>query len=174
MKFKLFLAMILTVGLLAACGGSDDNGTEEEGTDVVTAASFAADAEGLHAAASENGTWIIIPESDLTLSEDLVVTGTFHNSGDESEDVYRKIAAYTQDDDRNIVDQWVITVPQLVVQSENLNFQGGTLDGDVYVEADGFLLHATATVTGDVIFASEEFEASASLEGTVEGETSVE
>ncbi len=175
MKFKWLLAMLLTVGLLAACGGTDETDTtDEEGTDAVSAASFAEDEEGLHAAADENGTWIIIPTSDMTLEEDLVVAGTFHNGDDENEDVYRKIAAYTQDDDRNIVDQWTITVPQLVVQSENLNFQGGTLDGDVYVEADGFLLHETATVTGDVIFANEDYQASASLDGTVEGEATVE
>ncbi|MBM7543173.1 hypothetical protein [Amphibacillus cookii] len=176
MKFKWLLAMLLTVGLLAACGGGTDetDTADEEGTDAVSAASFAEDAEGLHAAADENGTWIIIPTSDMTLEEDLVVAGTFHDGDDENEDVYRKIAAYTQDDDRKIVDQWTITVPQLVVQSENLNFQGGTLDGDVYVEADGFLLHETATVTGDVIFANEDYQASADLAGTVEGEVTVE
>ncbi|WP_067841251.1 hypothetical protein [Amphibacillus sediminis] len=175
MKFKLFLAMILTIGLLAACGGANDTDkSDDNDADTVTAASFADDGEALKLAASENGTWIIIPQSDMTLEEDLVVSGTFHDGGEESGDIYRKIAAYTQDDDRNIVDQWKITVPQLVVQSENLNFQGGTLDGDVYVEADGFLLHETATVTGTITFANADYQASAQIDGTVEGDVVVE
>ncbi|WP_253288907.1 hypothetical protein [Amphibacillus sp. MSJ-3] len=184
LKFKLFLAMILAVGLLAACGGNDDveedtadNNTADETTDetdVVTAASFVTDEEGMHAAAGENGTWIIIATEDLTLEDELVVTGTFHDKADEANDIYRKIAAYDQDEDKNITAQYTITTPRLVVQSENLNFQGGTLDGDVYVEADGFQLHETSTVTGDIIFANEDVEASADIAGTVEGETIVE
>ncbi|PXW88456.1 hypothetical protein DES38_11224 [Streptohalobacillus salinus] len=177
MKFKLFLAMILSVALLAACGSddtsSDDNGADED-TDTVTAASQADDAEGLHEAASEDGTWIVIPTQDMTFEEDLVVAGEFRDGGEEDGDIYRKIAAYTQDDERNIIDQWTLTMPRLVVQSENLNFQGGTVDGDVYVEADGFLLHESATVTGDIVFANADYEASSDIQGTVEGETSVE
>ncbi|SDC55151.1 hypothetical protein SAMN05421734_11125 [Pelagirhabdus alkalitolerans] len=176
MKLKVFLGMLIAVMVLAACGaeGVEEDAGDDEETDAVAAASFADDPEGLHAAAGEDGTWIIIPENDMTLDEDLVVTGTFYDGDDEDEGVYRKFAAYTQDDDRNIVDQWTITVPTLVVESENLNFQGGTVDGDVYVDADDFLLHETATVTGDVVFANEDFEASADLDGTVEGDVSVE
>ncbi|WP_440897272.1 hypothetical protein ACS127_04720 [Amphibacillus sp. Q70] len=180
MKFKLFLAMILAVGLLAACGGNDDGAdgdtaddtTEEE--DVVTAASFVNDEDGMHAAAAEDGTWIILPTEDVTLENELVVAGTFHDKDDESSDVYRKLAPYTQDEDHNIEEQYTITTPRLVVQSENLNFQGGTLAGDVYVEADGFQLDESSTVTGDLTFANEDYEASAEINGTVEGETTVE
>lgn len=175
MKFKVFLSMLLAVVLLAACGGTDNGDQEtEEDTDVVAAASFVEDEEGLQAASDENGKWIIIPTTDINLGEELVVAGTFHDGGDESKDVYRKIAAYEQDDDRNITAQHTITTSRLVVQSENLNFQGGTLDGDVYVEADGFQLHETATITGDLVFANADFEASADISGTVEGETTVE
>ena len=175
MKFRLLLSILLTVSLLAACGGGDTDSKDDNGeTDVVTAASFVEDEEGLQAASDENGTWIIIPTTDITLEGDLVVSGTFHNGDDESEDVYRKIAAYDQDDDRNITAQYTVTTPRLVVKSENLNFQGGTLAGDVYVEADGFQLHETATVTGNIVFANADYEASADISGTVEGETSVE
>jgi cytoskeletal protein CcmA (bactofilin family) len=176
MKFKLFLAMILSVALLAACGSDDTSSddTTDEGTDATTAASFADDGEALKEAASENGTWIIIPTQDMTVEGELVVAGEFRNGGEEDGDIYRKIAAYTQDDERNIIDQWTITTDRLVVQSENLNFQGGILEGDVYVEANGFQLHETATVTGDVVFANADYEASATLDGTVEGEVSVE
>lgn len=181
MKFKLFLAMIIAIALLAACGadgvgpGAEEDAPEEEnGTDVATSASQALDEDELREAAGENGTWIVIPMGDMHLDTDLVVAGEFHNQGDEDNDVYRKIAAYTQDEDRNIIDQWTITVPRLVIQSENTNFQGGFVDGDIYVEADGFLLHESATVMGDLIFANEDVEASATVDGEVQGETVVE
>ncbi|MCZ0703590.1 hypothetical protein J2T56_001812 [Natronobacillus azotifigens] len=175
MKFKLFLAMILAVALLAACAVNDDeNGEGENDSDVVTAASFVDTPEEFALSTSENGTWIVIPNGDLTIEEEVVVEGTFYNNDDEDSDLYRKIAAYTQDDDRNIIDQWTITVPQLTIQSENTNFHGGILDGDIYVEANGFLLHETSTVEGDLIFANEEYEASADVAGTVNGEIVVE
>lgn len=175
MKFKLFIAMILTVGFLAACTADESEPEQtDDDTDVVAAASFAEDAEAFIAAASADGTWIVIPESDLTIDEEVVVAGTFHNNDDEDQDLYRKIAAYTQDDDRNIVDQWTITVPQLTIQSENTIFHGGTLDGDVYVEANGFHLQQDATIEGNLTFASEDYQASAEIAGTVNGETVVE
>jgi len=176
MKFKLLLAMILTVGLLAACV-AEETEPEEEEADVVASASFAEDAESFIEAASADGTWIVIPTKDLTIEEEVVVAGTFYggkDAEDEDAEIYRKIAAYTQDDDRNIIDQWTITVPQLTIQSENTIFYGGTLAGDVYVEVDGFALQEDATIEGNLTFASEDYQASAEINGTVNGDTVVE
>ena len=183
MKFKVFLTLLLAVGLLVACGGNDtdtgktDGGTETDGeteTDVVAAASFVGDAEELKATAGDNGAWIIIPTTDISMEDELVITGTFHDQGDDSNDVYRKFAAYETDADQNITANRKITTPRLVVQSENLYFKGGILEGDVYVEAEGFVLDETATITGNLVFANADVEASADISGTVEGETTVE
>lgn len=183
MKFKVFLTLLLAVGLLVACGGNDtdtgktDGGTETDGeteTDVVAAASFVGDAEELKATAGDNGAWIIIPTTDISMEDELVITGTFHDQGDDSNDVYRKLAAYETDADQNITANRKITTPRLVVQSENLYFKGGILEGDVYVEAEGFVLDETATITGNLVFANADVEASADISGTVEGETTVE
>ena len=175
MKLKLFFTLLLVTVFMVACGDTDNGGDDTtDDTDVVTASSQVADEESIQTAASEDGTWIIIATEDITLSDELVVEGTFYNRDDEDADLYRKIAAYDQDDEQNITDQYTIETSRLVVQSENVNFQGGTLAGDIYVEADGFQLHETSTVTGDIIFANEDFEASADISGTVEGEVSVE
>lgn len=181
MKFKVFLTLLLAVGLLVACGGNGaedaDKGADTDAdtdADVVAAASFVGNADELIATAGDNGAWIIIPTTDISVDEELVVSGTFHDQGDEANDVYRKLAAYDTDEDQNITEQRTITTPRLVVKSENLYFKGGTLDGDVYVEADGFELDETATITGDLVFANADVEASATITGTVEGETSVE
>ncbi|MDL4843102.1 hypothetical protein [Aquibacillus rhizosphaerae] len=183
MKFRLFLLSILVVGLLAACGSDDqasneetteDDATAEEGeADVVTTASLVNDADAFVNAVSENGTWIIATLGDVTIEEDVVVAGEFHDKGDEANDIYRKIAPYTQDEDHNITESFTITVPKLTVQSENLKLQGGTLAGDVYVEANGFTLDASATIDGNLYFASEDVQATAVIDGTVTGANEV-
>ena len=104
----------------------------------------------------------------------MTVAGTFYDKDDEDGDVYRKLALYAQDEDRNVTDEYTLYVGTMIVESPNFRIQEGTVDGDVYVEADGFELY-NATVTGDVTFASQEFMDSALLdEGTVEGEVSVD
>lgn len=185
MKFKLFLAMILSVSLLAACGSDEDASSEskdevteedatEEEADVVTTASIVDEAGAFVDAVSEDGTWIIATLNDITIEEEVVVAGEFYDKDDDSSDIYRKIAPYTQDDEHVIIDSFTITVPKLTVQSENLNFQGGTLAGDVYVEANGFQLHESANIDGNLTFANQEFQDSADISGEVSGETTVE
>ncbi|WP_235988956.1 polymer-forming cytoskeletal protein [Aquibacillus kalidii] len=182
MKFKAFLLSFLLVGFLAACGGEDeqtsaekDTDTEktEEATDVVTTASIVNDADAFVSAVSKEGTWIIATLGDLTIEEEVVVAGEFHDKGDAAEAIYRKIAPYTQDEDHNITESFTITVPKLTVQSENLRIQGGVIKGDVYVEANGFNLHESAKVDGNVYFASEDVKATAAIDGEVTGATEV-
>lgn len=177
MKLKLFLAMILSISLLAACGSDNDpsnNDTANEEAAVVTTASIVDEAEAFTAAVSEDGTWIIATLNDITLEEEVVVAGEFHNKGEVANDIYRKIAPYTQDEDHNITDSFTITTPKMTVQSENLNFQGGTLAGDVYVEVHGFKLDESATIEGNLTFATEEYQESADIAGEVTGEITVE
>ncbi|MNP15967.1 hypothetical protein D3C76_1083420 [compost metagenome] len=81
---------------------------------------------------------------------------------------------YAQDADKNITAQYTLTVPKFTVQSENLKVQGGTIKGDVYVEANGFNLHETATIDGNLYFANEDVKATAVLDGKVTGETKVQ
>ncbi|MEQ6388399.1 polymer-forming cytoskeletal protein [Bacillaceae bacterium S4-13-58] len=191
-KWTAILAALLLVGLLAACGADEDANASEENNetnnaaknneentgndgvaDVVTTASIVDNADAFVSAVSESGTWIIATLNDLTFDEEVVVAGEFHDKGDAANDIYRKIAPYTQDEDHNITESFTLTMPQLTVRSENLNFQGGILKGDVYVEANGFQLHETATIDGNLYFASEEAQASAAIDGQVTGSTEV-
>jgi len=178
--FMSFLSLLL-VGFLAACGADEEEQTDENATndteeteeteeDVVTTASLVDEPDAFVDAVSEDGTWIIATLDDIAIDEDVVVAGEFYDKDDESSDIYRKIAPYTQDEDHNITDSFTITVPSLTVQSENLNFQGGTLEGDMIVEANGFMLDETATIDGNLQFANEEAESSATIDGEVTGE----
>ena len=44
--------------------------------------------------------------ADITLDEEVVVAGEFHDKDDATQDVYRKLALYTQDKDHNVLDRF--------------------------------------------------------------------
>ncbi|TVP91700.1 polymer-forming cytoskeletal protein [Alkalibacterium sp.] len=176
-------AVIALGGFLAACDTDDDaaddmevvdEGEETEDEDAVTAASITDDADQVVASLSTDGNWITAITDDVDVSDDITVAGTFHNQDDEDQEEYRKLALYAQDEDRNVTDEFTLSVGTMTVESPNFRIQEGTLDGDVYVDAEGFELY-NATVTGNVTFASEDLHEAAMLdEGTVEGEVSVD
>lgn len=143
--------------------------------DVLSTASVSSDPAVLETALSDEGNWIVAATSDITFDSDVTVAGEFHNKGDDTQDIYRKFALYSQDDDRNVTAEYTITVPQLIVESEGFNIVHGTVDGDILVKANNFVLDG-ATVTGNVTFEKQEYQDSAKLEendAKVEGEVSV-
>ena len=136
-------------------------GEEGETADVTTGATQVqvSDEASLLEGLSSNGAWIVMFEDDITTDEDLVMVDGFENKG-ESE---RKLALYQQDADRNLTASFTLTAPSITLQNENTRLQNGTFVGDVYVEANGFKL-VGGTIDGDLIFASEEFEASSEID----------
>ena len=176
-KLMTLLMMLMMATLLVACGGDDtaedngdDNAAEDNGSDATTAptqSNITDEASLLDAV--ENGGWIVIFTEDMETTEELVLT-----PGEQDGEPARKLALYTQDEDRNITGQFTLTTPKLTVKGENTRIQGGTLKGDVYVEANGFSL-PKGTIDGNLYFASEEYEASADLSGgTVTGSVEVQ
>ncbi len=99
----------------------------------------------------------------MTFDNDVTVDGEFHDKGDDSADIYRKFALYSQDEDRNVTAEYTVTVPKLIVNSENFNIVHGVIKGDVEVNANGFVLNG-AKVEGNVTFTSKEFQDSATLD----------
>lgn len=161
-KLGLVAVVVLALFLLAACGGDATDENQQEEADTVTTASIVSEEEAFIEAISSDGEWIIATLNDLSFEEELVVEGTFYNGGDSENDMYRKIAPYTQDDDRNVTDRFTITAPQMTITSPNTRFQAGIFEGDIIVEADGFSL-TDATVEGNIYFASEESQQSADI-----------
>lgn len=80
-----------------------------------------------------------------------MVEGTFYDGGDSENDIYRKIALYAQNDDYNVTDRHTITAPQMSIITPNTNFQVGTFEGNIIVEADSFIFKA-AIVKGNFYF----------------------
>lgn len=165
--------VLLSSGLLAACSPDkpkEDSSTPASSTvasekteDVVTSASITAKPEELVKSLSKDGNWITAATADITLDQDLVVDGEFHDKGSDSEAIYRKLALHTQDDKYNILENFTLTVPKIVVNSENFTVFYGTIKGDIEVNANGFSLIGTQ-VDGNITFTKEEYKESANLD----------
>ncbi|SET45340.1 polymer-forming cytoskeletal protein [Paenibacillus sp. NFR01] len=182
MKFvKVLMVAGISAALLAGCGSNNNNAnnaaapaaTNAEQTDAVTTASIVNQVDAFKSAVSDKGNWIVAILNDLTVPDEVVVAGEFHDKGKAENAIYRKLALYAQDADHNVTATYTLTVPKFTVQSENFRVQGGTVKGDVYVEANGFNLYKDAKIDGNLYFASEDVKATAKIEGTVTGATEV-
>ncbi|KPG68495.1 MULTISPECIES: polymer-forming cytoskeletal protein [unclassified Enterococcus] len=175
-KITLLAATLLMGGsLLAACSSDSDTSasssadttastaTTESTDDVVSTASVSDQTSVIEKALSADGNWIVAVTDDMTFDADVTVDGEFHDKGDDASDIYRKFALYSQDDDRNVTAEYTVTVPKLVVNSENFNIVHGVIKGDIEVNANGFVLNG-AKVEGNVTFTSQEFQDSATLD----------
>lgn len=191
---KSLLIAGMALALLAGCGnnanngntgntntGTTNNGNTNTGNntagngeaDAMTTPSIVNQPDAFVNAVSEQGTWIIATLNDLTIDQEVTVAGTFHDKGAADGDIYRKIALYAQDENHNITASYTLTVPQLTVKSENLRIQGGTVKGDVLVDAPGFNLDKTATIDGNLYFTSDDVKSSAAIDGKVTGKNEV-
>jgi len=111
--------------------------------------------------------------SDVCLDGELVVSGEFHQRDDPTQPLYRKLALYAQDADRNITAHYILTVPLMTVRSPNFRIQSGIVRGDIVVEADGFELYG-GVLLGNLTFRTQAQMDSAKLdEATIIGTVSV-
>lgn len=173
------LALILTVALAttAFVGCSKDTKTENtnnetvtetnetateettEEVDVVTTASLVNDNEAFEAGISKDGTWIVSVLNDLTFDKELVVDGDFKNGKkDEAtgEELFqRKIALYTQDENRKVTARFTLTAPKITFNSSFGSLEHGNFKGDVYVAGKNFKL-VNQTIEGNLYFLNQE------------------
>lgn len=171
---KLLAALIFTLTAVAfvACGQNNDTDTSDKGTteqnqdktdnenaDAITTASIVKENEAFEKAISKDGTWIISILNDLTFDKELLVDGDFKNGKkDEStgeEAFQRKIALYTQDEDRNITNKFTLTAPKLTFNSINGSIEHGTFKGDLYISGKNFKL-VNQVIDGNIYFLNQE------------------
>lgn len=120
--------------------------------DAVTTASLVDTGAAFEKGISKDGTWIISIAKDLVINKALVLDGDFLNGKGASQ---RKIALYSQDDAHVVTRMFTLMAQRLTVKSPDARIQGGTFDGNVYVEAKNFQLVNT-TVDGNIYFMNEE------------------
>lgn len=122
------------------------------GADVVTSASLVNTEADFIKAISKDGTWIVCLLQDLTIDKDLVVDGDFMNKKDPPVS-QRKLAFYSQDENRNVTARYTLTAPKMTINSIDCSIQHGTFRGDLYVAGKNFQLVDT-TVDGNLYFMS--------------------
>ncbi|WP_163192532.1 hypothetical protein [Clostridium thermarum] len=183
MKFK---ALLLTFTILSSlilgvgCGEKQTEPNKQQETtppqttppettpDVTTTASIVNDEAAFEKAISNTGTWIIATLKDLTFDRELVLDGEFKNGKKDNagnDIIQRKIALYTQNENREVTNRFTLTAPKLTINSPNARIQSGTFKGDLYVSAKNFQL-VDATVEGNVFFTSEEAQSTFKMDDT--------
>lgn len=169
MKIKsLALSMAVVAALLTGCGNKTEsadvktpetNTTTESKNDAVSGASQVNDEATFKEKISKDNTnFMIIINKDLTFTEDLVVESGIKKDKDGTEAPNRAIAPAAEDANLNITERYTLTVPNLIFAGENGKFENGILKGNIYVQAEGFILQ-DATVEGNIYFATEELKA---------------
>lgn len=167
MKSKKYLALLIVVMMISivvvGCGSKDTPQTQEpapaeteevedegEEADAVTSASVVDNNEDFLKSISKDGNWITAVLTDLTFEEELVLEGDgFESNGTPD----RKIGLYSTDADKNMT-SYTLTAPKLTIKSSPARMLNGTFIGDIYVDADNFLLQGMK-VEGNVYFTSE-------------------
>lgn len=165
----LTLSVALGVTLLAGCSSkapaSSSNTTstttsaaktDDKKADAATGASQATDEASFEQKIGKDGNYIIITNKDLTFTKDLTVDGTFTKKGkDGKEVVSRSLAFAAESADKKITNRYTVTVPRIVINSENTLLEYGIIKGDVYVQAKGFKTK-DATINGNLYFANQD------------------
>ena len=165
MKFKSLVIPLAMVTLLSVgCGRNKNNKNEttpnvtdsnksetnkNNGTvDIVTSPSRVTDEEKLMRAVNES--WIVILENDVTTSKEIVLNSGFKKADKDNPnkmvDTSRVVALYKTNENKEKIADYTLTVPKL---------EGGTIKGDLYIEAKEVKLEGTK-IEGNVYFNNEE------------------
>jgi len=142
------LLFVLMLGLAFSVFANGGKEAAAMDADSVTTASLVSDGDALVRALRSDGTWMVALLSDASVEGDIVVEGEFPGKP------YRKIALYTQDENRKVIDRFTLTADSLIVRSSHTRIQSGTFVGDVMVDAMDFEL-VDAKIMGDVYFETD-------------------
>ena len=80
-----------------------------------------------------------------------------------------------QDNSNNVINNYTLSVPKLVIKSNDTTIKGGKIKGDIYVESDGLILDDTK-IEGNIYFKDKKNKDSFKLENTasVSGDVKIE
>ena len=168
----LSILMIISVMLMAGCStvtpAATTAPTTAATTDAVAGASFVTDEASFAKGIAADGVWLVYTTANLTVTKAMVLEGEFVNGrkDDAGKDIIqRKIALYTQDADRKVLERFTLTIPSLTIKSPNARIQSGMVVGDIIVDVNKFELVDTK-VTGNVYFTKAEYKDSFKMDAT--------
>lgn len=137
--------------------------------DAVSSASIVDNATAFEKAISKDGgTWIICLTKDVTIDKDIVLEGEYKNGkkDDAGKDIIqRKVALYTQDENRKVTARFTLTAPKFTILSPEASIQRGTFKGDLYVSVKNFKL-VDAIVEGNIYFTTDEAKSTFTMDET--------
>lgn len=182
MKIKVIIStLLLATSLFAGCASpkTTPKTTEnqqppkqttpaETTPNVVTTASIVNTSDAFQKAISDSGTWIIAITKDLTIDKEITLNGEFKNGKkdkDGKDIIQRKVALYSQDENRKVTARYTLTAPKFNINSPESSIQHGTFKGDLYVTAKNFQL-IDATVEGNVYFTNADAKSTFKMDGT--------
>lgn len=145
--------------------------------DATASASFTADSTVFLKNASKDGKRVFGITKDMTLTNALVIEGTFSEKDDKDPNKTindRSMALEARDKNNKPIANFTLTAPSITIASEGLVVEGGVIKGDVYVQAPGFNL-LRAKVDGNIYFASAEIQKSFKMDAasTVTGKQEI-
>lgn len=121
----------------------------------------------LEVALKEN--YSITLKNNITSNNNLIMEGEFLKTDTREENrvinVRRNLNIFYIDSSNNIISNYILRAPNLVIKSRDVTIKGGKFIGNIYVESSGFILNDTK-VEGDIYFKDEEMKKSFKLENT--------
>ena len=90
--------------------------------------------------------------NELTMEGDFSKTDTTERN--KVTHVGRKLNLFYIDNSNNVINNYTLSVPKLVVKSNDTTIKGGKIKGDIYVESNGLILDDTK-VKGNIYFKNE-------------------
>lgn len=107
--------------------------------------------------------------NDISSNNNLIMEGEFSKTDTREENkvinVRRNLNIFYIDSSNNIISNYTLKAPNLVIKSKDVTIKGGKFIGNIYVESSGFILN-DAKVEGDIYFKDEEVKQSFKLENT--------
>ena len=182
-KFRIIL-YLLAIGLFIGCNEVnnkiDSNENESkinekkkdfQGTLIV------GNEEELSIALKEN--YSITIKNDIESNNELIMEGDFFKTdtteGNKVSYIGRKLNLFYLDNSTDFINSYTLSVPKLIIRSNDTTIKGGKIKGDIYVESDGLILDDTK-VKGNIYFKDIKNKESFKLENTasVSGDIEVE
>ena len=182
-KFRIIL-YLLAIGLFIGCNEVnnkiDSNENESkinekkkdfQGTLIV------GNEEELSIALKEN--YSITIKNDIESNNELIMEGDFFKTdtteGNKVSYIGRKLNLFYVDNSTDFINSYTLSVPKLIIRSNDTTIKGGKIKGDIYVESDGLILDDTK-VKGNIYFKDIKNKESFKLENTasVSGDIEVE
>lgn len=172
-KFRIVLYLLI-IGLFIGCNevnnkiDSNENKIEiNEGNHDFKGTLIVVNEEELSIALKEN--YSITIKNDIDSNKELIMEGDFFKTdtteGNKVSYIGRKLNLFYMDNSTGSINSYTLSVPKLVIRSNDTTIKGGKIKGDIYVESDGLILNDTK-VEGNIYFKDTKNKESFKLENT--------